>query len=601
MPRPGHPPGVSVPAPDSLSADPQGPQAARLTAADELGQAGSQDALSRLNAAMSEVRALAAAPLLRRAVDLLRVEDAHGATRFALQALERDEKSGFGWYLLGIAREKAGDFASSVGAYEMALKLLPDHAEVANDLGRLAYKMGMREQAEKLFRHYLARHPDHAEAANNLACAVREQLRLEEAIEILRPAILRAPENPMLWNTMGTIVGEQGDYATARIFFQEALGLSAEFPKARYNLGNCLLMLGEPEAALAASDAALAGVLPEDERQMMRLSRATILMAQGRLGEGWDEYEARFHPQFSEITHFLVDGPRWSPDDDLAGKTLLVVGEQGLGDEILFANCLPDVIRALGPKGRLILAVETRLVAMFQRAFPRAMVVPHATYARGTRPARAVPAAKDLPAIDLWAPIASLLRRFRRDRRDFPATAGYLAADPPRVAAWRERLNALPGRKVGLLWKSGISKDARHRYFAEFDDWAPVLSRPGVTFVNLQYGDCAAELAHARSTLGVDIWRPPEIDLKQDLDEVAALSCALDLVVGFSNASFNIAAACGAPAWLITIPGAWPRLGSADKYAWYPQARVFAAQQPGEWAPAMAQVAQAMEAWAAER
>ena len=587
MPRPGSSSAIS---PLAL----QPPQAARMAAADELGQSGSKDALARLNAAMAEVRALAAAPLLQRAMDALRVEDAKAGTDFAIKALEQDEKNGFGWYLLAIAREKAGDFASSVGAYEMALKLLPEHADVANDLGRLAYKMGMREQAEKLFRHFLARYPDHPEGANNLACAVREQLRLEEAIDILKPAIQRAPENAMLWNTMGTIVGEQGDWATARIFFEEALRLQPDFPKARYNLGNCLLMLDDPKAALEASTTALAGVLAEDERQMMRLSRATILMAGGRLGEGWDEYEARFHPLFSEITHFLIDRPRWQPGVDLAGKTLLVVGEQGLGDEILFANTLPDVIAALGPTGKLILAVETRLTAMFQRAFPMARVTAHATYALGTRPARTVPDLPELEAIDLWTPLASLLREHRRSVADFPERAGYIAADPARVAVWRERLAALPGRKVGLLWKSGIKKDARHRYFAGFDDWRPVLQQPGVSFVNLQYGDCAEEIARAREAFGVEIWQPPGIDLKQDLDEVAALSSALDLVVGFSNASFNIAAACGAPSWLITVPGSWPRLGSPDRYPWYPQVRVFAIERQGEWGPAMERVGAAL-------
>jgi tetratricopeptide (TPR) repeat protein len=599
MSRPGPSSAIS---PHALQTAPlQTPQAARMAAADELGQAGSKDALTRLNAAMAEVRALAAAPLLNRAMEALRAEDAAGGTEFALKALERDERSGFGWYLLAIAREKAGDFASSVGAYEMALKLLPDHAEVANDLGRLAYKMGMREQAEKLFRHFLARHPDHPEGANNLACAVREQLRLEEAIDILKPAILRAPENAMLWNTMGTVVGEQGDWATAQVFFQEALSLQPEFPKACYNLGNCLLMLDQALAALEASDAALAGVLAEDERQMMRLSRATILISAGRLGDGWDEYEARFHPQFSEITYFLVERPRWTPGAELAGKTLLVVGEQGLGDEILFANTLPDVIEALGPKGRLILAVEPRLVAMFQRAFPMVQVVGHATYALGTRPARGIPDLPNLDAVDLWTPIASLLRQFRRSVTDFPARTGYLAPDPARVAFWREQLDALPGRKVGLLWKSGIKKDARHRYFAAFDDWRAVLQQPGIGFVNLQYGDCAAELAHARDAFGVEIWQPPGIDLKQDLDEVAALSCALDLVIGFSNATFNIAAACGAPSWLITIPGSWPRLGAPDSYPWYPQARVFAVEQQGDWTPVMQRAAAALGDFTAER
>jgi Flp pilus assembly protein TadD len=601
MPRPG--PSGAIAAALASEPDAHAPAATapRLGAADDLGQAGSQDALARLNAAMGEIKALAAAPLLQRAMQALKVEDYKTGTTLALQALEKDEKSGYGWYLLGIAREKAGDFATSINAYEMALKLIPEHADVANDLGRLAYRMGMREHAEKFFRHFLARHPDHPEGANNLACAVREQLRLEEAIEILRPAIIRSPDNAMLWNTMGTIVGEQGDWATARVFFDEALRLQPDFPKARYNLGNCLLMLQEPEAALEASSQALEGVLAEDERQMMTLSRATILMAQGRLGEGWDEYEVRFHPQFAEITHFLIHRPRWEPGADLAGKTLLVVGEQGLGDEILFANCLPDIAEALGPKGKLILAVESRLVEMFQRGFPQATVVAHATFALGTRPARAAPDVADIEAVDLWTPIACLLRQYRRSVADFPARVGYLAADPQRVAYWRAQLAALPGRKVGLLWKSGINKDARHRYFAAFDDWAPVLAQPGATFVNLQYGDCSEEIAAARAQFGVEIWQPPGVDLKQDLDEVAALSCALDLVVGFSNASFNIAAACGAATWLITVPGSWPRLGSPDRYPWYPQVRVFALEQYGDWGPVMDRVAQALGAFAAER
>jgi Tfp pilus assembly protein PilF len=577
------------------------PPAPARRIADELGQAGSKDALERLTAAMEEIRALAVAPMIQRAVDAIHAEDAAGATEWALKALERDERNGFGWYVLAIARERAGDFATSVTAYETALRLIPDHAEVANDLGRLAFRMGMREQAEKLFRHFLARYPDHPEGANNLACAIRDQMRFDEAIAILKPAILKTPTHAMLWNTMGTVVAEQGDFATAKIFFEEALRLKPDFPKARYNLGNCLLMLNEPAAALECCDAAIAEVKAEDERQMMRLSRSTILLCQGRLGEGWDEYEARSHPQFADITHFLVDRPRWTPGSEIAGKTLLVVGEQGLGDEILFANMLPDVIEALGPDGRLIVAVERRLVNMFRRGFPGVEVLPHATGALGHRPARHVPAL-DLSTVDLWTPIASLLRVFRRRLEDYPDRVGFLAADPQRAADWRDRLAALPGLKVGLLWKSGITRNARHRYFANFEAWGPALRQPGVSFVNLQYGDCAAELETARAEFGVDIWSPPGVDLKQDLDEVAALCSAMDLVIGFSNATFNIAAACGAPSWLITVPGAWARLGLNDRYLWYPQVRAFALEEYGDWRPVMGRVAEALGEFAvAER
>ena len=563
--------------------------------ADELGHAGSNAALARLNAAMAEVQAMATTPMIQRAVEAVRVDDPKTATEWVLKALERDERNGFAWYILGIAREKAGDFAASVRAYESALALIPDHAEVANDLGRLAFRMGMHQQAEKLFRHYLAGHPNHAEALNNLTCAIRAQQRYEEAIAILKPALMAEPENAMLWNTMGSVVVEQGDYATARLFFEEALRLQPAFFKGRYNLSNCLLMLGETEAALAACDGALAGVRAEDERQMMRMARMTMLAGLGRLGEAWDEYECRTHPNFTEVTHFLIARPRWAPGMDLAGKTLLVVGEQGLGDEILFANTLGDVLQDLGPEGRLILAVEQRLTGLFQRAFPRAQVCAHVNGRIGVRPARKAPGEVDVAQVDAWTPIASLLRAYRRSVAEFPSEPPpSVAADPARVAYWREAVAALPGRKVGVLWKSNSTKDARHRYFAAFDAWAPVLTCPGVTFVNLQYGDCAEEIALAKSRFGVDIWQPPGVDLKEDLEEVAALCAAMDLVIGFSNATFNIAAAMGGRSWLITVPGAWPRLGLTDGYAWYPQARVFALTQFGDWGPVMNEVGEAL-------
>ncbi len=285
---------------------------ARLSA-DNLGQAGSNEALNRLNTAITELKALSIAPMLQRAVDAIRAEDHATGCDWALKALQQDERSGFAWYLLAIARERAGDFASAVSAYELALKLLPDHGEVANDMGRLAFRMDMAPEAEKLFRHFLARYPDHPEGANNLACAIRDQGRDAEAIDILRPAILKTPDVPMLWNTMGTILADQGDFTTSQVFFQEALRLDPKFPKARYNLGNARLMDGDAAGALEDCDTALAGDLPEDDRQMMLLARSTILICLGRIGEGWDDYEARLHPQFRGVTQVLLDRPRWEP------------------------------------------------------------------------------------------------------------------------------------------------------------------------------------------------------------------------------------------------------------------------------------------------
>ncbi len=562
-------------------------------AAPAVGQAGSRAALERLRESMAELKAVAVQPLLEKAAVALQADDFVTGGALALQALEADETNGFAWYLMAIARERAGDFGFSLRCYESALALIPEQAEIANDLGRLAYRMGMKETAEKLFAHYLARHPTSHEAANNLACAIRDQARFEDAIEVIRPALLANPENALLWNTLASIVSEQGDLTGSITFFDESLRLDPDFTKARYNRGNAKFQSGRTAEALIDCEAALSGPAALDERQMIRLSRSSILIALGRLAEGWEDYEARLDPHFADVTLFGLDRPRWTPGADLAGKTFLLFGEQGLGDEVMFANLVPDLIEALGPDGKLLIAVEPRLVTLFQRSFPTATVGSHSTWNIDAKTVRGAPFVEDLDAVDLWAPIGSLLRQFRQTVESYPNRPRYMTPDPVRVEHWRAQLAALPGPKVGLLWKSLVSNGARHRFFSPFEQWAPVLATPGVTFVNLQYGDCTAEIADARDRLGVDIWSPPGIDLKADLDDVAALSCALDLVVGPSNASSCLAGACGAPLWLVSTPGAWPVLGT-DRYPWYPQAKVFSPPAFGQWDVTMDAIAEAL-------
>src|SRR6185437_14710998 len=152
-------------------------------------------------------------------------------------------------------------------------------------------------------------------------------------------------------NTLGTVLSDQGEFESAMTFYDEALRLDPGFAKARYNRSGAKLLTDRPAEALADCEAALKGHMAEHERWTMNFGRSTMLIALGRLEEGWRAYDARF--RYADATHFLIDRPRWTPDAKIRGKTLLVAGEQGLGDEVLFANVLPDLIEALGPKGKL--------------------------------------------------------------------------------------------------------------------------------------------------------------------------------------------------------------------------------------------------------
>lgn len=537
---------------------------------------------------------------LKASLMAIRAGDFGLGARRALDALKMDETNGLAWHVLAICQEKSGNLGQALQAYEAALKLLPNETDVAHDLGRLAQQMGYLEIAEKLLLKYLAVEPGHVEATNNLACVQRDQKRYGDAIETLRALLAVEPESAVLWNTLGTVLSDQGDMGTALTFFEEALRHDPSFAKARYNRANARQPLGDALGALEDLDAALPGADSPYERAMMGMARAMLLMALGRIPEGFEAYETRLDPHLPEAMRVVVDAPRWDPKlEDIRGKRLLIVGEQGIADEMVFGGCIGDAIRAVGPEGKVFVAVEPRLVGLFQRAHPEATVGGHKAVKLEGRITRYVPFTEDLDGgLDHWVPMASLLAVYRPSLERFPDRRGYLVADAEKTAYWKGELEKLgPGLKVGLHWKSLVLTGSRARYFSSFQRWEPVLATPGAVMVNLQCGDVSEDLAAAEAA-GVRIWTPP-IDLKDDLEDVAALSAALDVVIGPGIAGVNLAAAVGGTAWMITAPDDWHYLAT-DKYPFYPHLRFFKRDTFDDWDGVIARVRTALDAAVAE-
>ena len=570
-----------------------------------VGDAASPAAIRRLSHALSDRKGPTlktqkkAIESLKAAIASIRVGDYDAGARRCLAILQVDEQNGLAWHVLAICREKSGHLSEALNAYDAALRILPEDANIAHDLARLAQKLGHLDIAEKLLRRFLAMEPGHAEGTNNLACVLRDQKRYAEAIDALRDLIQIDATNPTLWNTLGTVLSDQGQMKDSLTFFDEALRIDPAFAKARYNRANALQPLGRPDQALADLDAALPGAESPYEHAMMRMARAMVLMGLGRLKEGFEAYEVRLDPEMPEAMHVVVDAPRWDPEtEDLRGKRLLVVGEQGIADEMVFGGCLPDVIEAVGPDGKVYIAVEARLVDLYQRSFPTAVVGAHRAVRLEGRLTRYCPfmeeAAERDGKADHWTPMASLCAVYRQSLADFPDRDGYLVPDPARVARWKGELEALgPGLKVGLHWKSLVLTGVRARYFSSFERWKPVLTAPGCIMVNLQCGDVAEDLAAAEAA-GVTIWTPP-MNLKDDLDDLAALSNALDLVIGPGIAGTNMAAASGARTWLVHAPDDWHLLNT-DRYPFYPRVRTFATGGFDGWPRAIAEMRAALEA-----
>jgi hypothetical protein len=327
--------------------------------------------------------------------------------------------------------------------------------------------------------------------------------------------------------------------------------------------------LGQQETALRCLDFALA---LEPTHVNALWNRSLCLLALGRMAEGWAEYEWRW--KTGAQTPRPCEPPRWDGSDP-AGKTILVWMEQGLGDHVVFSSMLPDLLRA---GAHSIVECEPRLVTLFKRSFPGAEVVPQA------QPPH--PRTRQ-PGIDFQIPAASLARWLRPSLESFPQRRGYLVPDPARAARWRERIGALgPGLKVGICWRSSRNKDARSLDSTQLNQWGPILTVPGVNFVNLQYDRCDEDLREAERLFGTHIHVWDDMDLKDDQEGVAAMIPALDLVVSAFTAVAQMAGAVGAPAWVLSHRGVqgWWGLGT-DYCPWHPSVRFFPCEATGTFEP----------------
>lgn len=521
---------------------------------------------------------------LKRAVRTWRRGDIVKAGQWALKATEADNTSSKAFHVLAMALERMGHLHKALITYERAHELDPEDPELLINLGLTAWNLKLTEGAIKMFKLYIASCPDSPLGYNNLGSCLADMGQTEEAIETLRAALYRMPEEAILWNSLATVLAESNRPDESLVFYEEAARLAPGFARAYHNLGYAYQHLDQLDKALTVYDKALELVIDPAERIETLHSRSLCLIGLGKLEEGFPAYEIRNNERFRCYFHHMMDSPRWH-GEDVRGKKLLLVGEQGLGDEILFSNILPDAYEAVGDSGKLQICVDPRLIPLYQRTYPKAEV---GTYddrslidENGNKALRLIPFASKDNKPDFWAPMGSALQYYRKSVPDFPRKP-FLTPDPARVAKYKEQMALLPGKKVGICWRSMLMTGKRSRYFTAIDAWGDILQTPGVTFVSVQYGDSAPDIARAKEKFGVEIHQVEGLDLKDDIDGTAALCQALDLVLSAPTAAAHTAASVGAEVWFLAVGYGWPQMGTAE-YPWHAKTRVFWPKRLGDW------------------
>lgn len=528
-----------------------------------------------------------------------RAAEAEPAFRAALTLAPEDADAAFG---LGNALYDLGRFEEAVAAYRQALARRPDFGDAWSNCGNSLQALHRFDEAITCYRNAIALVPAHMHAHSNLCGALFHTGHHVEAVAAGMAAIAIAPSWPVAYSNLTPPLRALGRYDEAITACFKALELKPDYVEAYVNLGSALFETGQFDNAIAASNIALQ-CRPDDvpalcnrgvshlglghiEEAVADLRRAraldpanpepafnlalALMMTGTHMREGFALYERRL--ERPEAPRRTFARPRWQ-GDEIAGRTILLHTEQGFGDTLQFVRYAP-LVASRG--ARVILEVQAPLTRLCA-AMPGIEQV--------------IATGEALPAFDLHCPLLSLPFVFGTDLATIPAAIPYLAPDPAAVTQWAGRLPATEGLRVGLVWAGDARPDqpkchqVDRRRSLPLAAFAPLGTVAGASFISLQKGNPAAELATAPFPI-----TNPMTDVR-DFADTAALIAGLDLVITVDTSVAHLAGALGKPVWLLSrFDGCWRWLRARSDSPWYPTMRLYRQPSPGDWAPIIAAI-----------
>lgn len=444
----------------------------------------------------------------------------------------------------------------------------PDAVEVSVASGNFQLLLHNFKQAEQDFNAALEVNPEYLPAHLGLIRVLRARDRFAEELAACQRALRFAPNASELRQQEISALYYNGLYREALEKMETGNRPTAGngFDVLHYA---CLFYLGHFDEAERVLEIALQRT-PSDP--MLHYGKALLRLIRHDFASGWQEYRYRIQNEPGSMR--ILPFPEWQ-GGPLTGKRIVIAQEQGMGDQIMFASCLPDLL-ARQPE-KVYLEANERLASLFQRSFPDIQVIS----ARQVQHFDWLDQAHDA---DLYIQAGNLPGIFRNHLADFPRHHGYLVADPVRQDYWRQQLQSRRGQlKIGFAWKGGTEKTRSFLRSLTPPDIATLFTAVDATWVCLQYGSTAGETGELGSPdNGATLVFPENVG--QDMDDFAALVSVLDLVITPCNTTVHVAGALGIPCRVLTpkIPE-W-RYGLTEAMPWYPSVRLIRQPEEGDWA-----------------
>jgi Tfp pilus assembly protein PilF len=482
----------------------------------------------------------------------------------------------------GLAHQQARRWQQAEAIYQQVLAQHPGHAETLNCYAALALEAGQRDQAVAMLEEAVRCEPKNVQVLTNLGSLYVMTGRPQDAEPVLRRALALDPDQPDTNYHLGLVMEQSERRGQAFAFYRRTLELEPGNRAAHVNLGVLLKHQGQYDAALEHFNAALAR---DPQSRHARYNRGMVHLAQGNFAEGFADYEARL--EFPEFGTLRRPEPEWD-GRPLEVQSLVIYGEQGIGDMIQFVRYLPLVQARCR---NFTLEVPQTMLPLF-----RASGI--GNLALQVAPGRPLP--PEAPRYDFQIPLLSLPRVLGTTLETIPGGVPYLKVSEARAAQWRERLRQFAGLKVGIAWQGRPShRDDRFRSIP-LTQFAALAAVDGVRLLSLQKGHGHEQLADLAGRFRVD-------DLQQLIDpqaepllDVAAMLLNLDLLVTCDTSLAHLAGALGVPVW-VALPayGDWRWLLGRTDSPWYPTMRLFRQVEQGVWEPVFAQLAGELRAMTA--
>jgi tetratricopeptide (TPR) repeat protein len=491
----------------------------------------------------------------------------------------------------------------ALGHLRQATQYTPQDPQAHHGLGLVHLQRGELVEAARCFERACRLKPDFADAHANLGMALGRLGNAAGALTALREALRLGQATPSVLNAMGAALAQVGDHPASLGPLQEAVRLQPDFVAALVGLGNSLRCCGRTDEALAtllravtvnADDAIarhdlalvhadmgrMAEALAEFDAALTlqpdfprcRKNRALIRLRSGDWTEGWRDYEWRW--QCDELQERACPQPRWD-GSDLAGKTILLWAEQGLGDALQFVR-YADLVKQRG--GTVLLECPEALHPLLAscKGIDRLVVA----------------GAANVPAYEFHAPLMSLPGLVGTTVETVPAAVPYLTADRAVTAQLQHELAPITGYRIGVCWQGNAKYPGDRLRSFPLQQLAPLAAVAGIRLVSLQTGPAVQQIAVLRGRLeivdlGDRLMRTPGAFM-----DAAAVIENLDLVVSCDTAIAHLAGAMGKPVWL-ALPHAsdWRWLQDRTSTPWYPTMRLFRQREPRQWESVFAEMA----------